>query len=180
MRTMTLEKRRHQFGQREKQMGKLKKVKTENKKEMKSKKEKDEEKVTEKKEIKENSPGMNNKSKESLENDIKNDKPEEINVVKNNDNIIQNNTKEPKISKKPQNARKSHSLEEMIAHLKMRRKQDREKVDLFTKEKKSNFEYHYWQNTITADLVLDQVVEERDYILKIIRTLVKEKYFTNS
>ena len=97
----------------------------------------------------------------------------------NNTDIIQKKNNSYQKRQNTKKIKKSHTLEEMIEHLKMRRNQDREKVVLFTNEKKSNFEYHYWQNTIMADLVIDQVIEERDYMLKTIKTLITNNFLKN-
>lgn len=69
--------------------------------------------------------------------------------------------------------------ENIVKHLKEQKEKDKLNLKEFLREKPQNFNYNYIQNSLHANLVLDEVYQERENILQMVDFLVKQNFFLN-
>jgi hypothetical protein len=76
---------------------------------------------------------------------------------------------------------RNFSAQDIIAHFKEKKKADNADLTQFLSKQPKTFNYNYLQNTLFANLVLDQVYEERTYLLDMIKFIVDNNFLqTNS
>lgn len=87
--------------------------------------------------------------------------------------LIKKNLKEKKGKKKEQ---KKFNPLQIIEHLKKQKEQDKNDLKNFLGINTKNFNYNYIQNKIYPNLVLDQLLQEREYMLQIIDFVTKNNF----
>lgn len=71
---------------------------------------------------------------------------------------------------------KALSVEDIIAHFKEKKKSDNSEINQFLQKQPKTFNYTYIQNTLFTSLVLDQVYDERVYLLDMIKFIVDNDF----
>ena len=74
---------------------------------------------------------------------------------------------------------KALSAKDIVAHLKERKSADNNLLGGFLEKQPKNFTYSYIQNTLFANLVLDDVYAERQTIIDMIRYIVENNFLQN-
>lgn len=91
----------------------------------------------------------------------------------------QDDTEQPEASKftdNPKRPSKSHSAQDIIQHLKSRKKEDSQVVTNFLSDKPVADKFRYQQNSLLANLLLEDIFKERNIMLQSLRYLVKNKF----
>lgn len=68
-------------------------------------------------------------------------------------------------------------IEEIIASLKQKQKEENDELDQFKNRRSYGGNYKYKANTLTANLLLEEIFKERSIILQTLRYIKKENFF---
>jgi len=101
------------------------------------------------------------------------DAPEEIPNPKNEEDLQEIRHAKPAQS---EGKHKVLSVEDIIAHFKEKKKCDNSEINQFLQKQPQTFNYTYIQNTLFTNLVLDQVYEERAYLVDMIKFIVDSNF----